>query len=180
MKPIGIKYITNRLGKVIESNEPEGEQVMDKQTSFLMTSMLKDVVQHGTGWRAKALGVPTAGKTGTTNDYHDAWFMGFTADMIAGVWVGFDNPTSLGANETGSRAAAPIWVDFMLSQTDRSDPKDFPMPEGVVTRMIDPETGLLANMWTENAFVEYFKAGTEPTEYAPSIWDTGTKDNQLF
>lgn len=180
MKPIGIKYITDNRGKVIESNEPEGHEVLDKQTSYLITSMLKDVVNYGTGWRARELRVPVAGKTGTTNEYMDAWFLGYTTDIVAGVWVGFDEPTPLGQEETGSRAAAPVWVDFMKAVTDASNAKDFPVPEGIVTRLIDPETGLLANMWTSNARVEYFKEGTEPREFAPSIWDFGDPELSAF
>jgi len=180
MKPIGIKYITDNRGKVIESSEPEGQEVLDRQTAYLMTSMLKDVVNYGTGWRARELRVPVAGKTGTTNEYMDAWFLGYTTDVVAGVWVGFDEPTSLGPEETGSRAAAPVWVDFMKAVTDVNNAKDFPLPEGIVTRLIDPETGLLANMWTRNARVEYFKDGTEPKEFAPSIWDFGDPEFSAF
>jgi penicillin-binding protein 1A len=143
-------------------------------------TMLKDVVNYGTGWRARALRVPTAGKTGTTNDYMDAWFLGYTTDMVTGVWVGYDEPRPLGPEETGSRAAAPIWVDFMKTVTNRTDPRDFPMPEGIVTRLIDPETGLLANMWTKNAVVEYFKEGTEPKDSSHSIWRLDNQDNFDF
>jgi penicillin-binding protein 1A len=171
MKPIGIKYITDRTGRVIENNEPEGKQVMDPRTAFLMTSMLKDVVDYGTGWRVKALGRPTAGKTGTTNEYRDAWFMGYTTDMVTGVWVGFDDFTSLGDEETGSRAASPIWLDFMKDMSAEAAPRDFPVPEGIVRRLIDPETGLLANNWTPKPVLEYFKEGTEPKRTSPSIWD---------
>jgi penicillin-binding protein 1A len=172
MDPIGIKYITDRKGRVIESNEPEGKRVMNVKTAFLMTTMLKDVVSYGTGWRAKALKRPVAGKTGTTNDYRDAWFMGFTTELVAGVWVGFDDMRPLGPEETGSRAAAPIWVDFMKTVSASTTPRDFPVPDGIVSRQIDPVTGLLANRWTENAVVEYFLEGTEPKTYAPSIWQT--------
>jgi penicillin-binding protein 1A len=180
MKPIGIKYIIDRRGSVIESNEPRGKRVLDEQTTFLMTSMLQDVVQHGTGWRAKALKRPVGGKTGTTNDYRDAWFLGFTPDMVAGVWVGYDDMVPLGEKETGSRAAAPIWVNFMKSISANYEPRDFPMPEGITTRLIDRETGLLANSWTENPLLEYFIEGTEPIEVAPSIWQTTEPDNLIF
>ncbi len=180
MEPIGIKYITDHRGKVVESNEPAGNRVMDPQTAFLTTSMMKDVVNYGTGWRARALRVPVAGKTGTTNDNRDAWFLGFTTDMVTGVWVGFDEPRPLGPEETGSRAAAPIWVDFMKSVTNRKSVGDFLPPEGIVTRLIDPSTGLLANTWTKNPKIEYFREGTEPKESAPSIWDESGHDNFAF
>lgn len=171
MQPIGIKYITDSKGRIIESNEPSGTRVLDEDTAFLTTSMLKSVVSQGTGWRAKALRRPTAGKTGTTNDYRDAWFLGYTTDLVTGVWVGFDDPRPLGPEETGSRAAAPIWVDFMLKATRSFERRDFEKPSGIITRRIDPETGLLANKWTKKPMLEYFKEGTEPKEEASTIWD---------
>jgi penicillin-binding protein 1A len=180
MQPIGIKYVTDRKGRVIESNEPTGVRVMNLKAAFLMTSMLRDVVNYGTGRRAKALKRPVAGKTGTTNEYRDAWFLGYTTEMVTGVWVGFDDMKPLGPEETGSRAASPIWVDFMKTVSADTAPRDFPMPDGIVTRLIDPATGLLANRWTENAVLEYFKEGTEPTTYTPTIWQTNEPENPFF
>ena len=89
------------------------ERAISPQHAYLMTHLLEGVVQHGTGQRAKALGRPIAGKTGTSSDYSDAWFIGYTPSLLTGVWVGFDDKTSLGKNETGSRAALPIWNSFM-------------------------------------------------------------------
>ena len=180
MRPIGIKYIIDRRGSVIENNGPEGVRVIDLQTAYLMTTMLQDVVRHGTGWRARALKRPVVGKTGTTNEYRDAWFLGYTRDMIAGVWVGFDDMRPLGEEETGSRSASPIWVDFMKTISANYEPRDFPMPEGITTRLIDRETGLLANRWTEDPLLEYFKEGTEPKDVAPTIWQTMEPDNLIF
>jgi penicillin-binding protein 1A len=180
MKPIGIKYVIDRRGSVVENNEPQGKRVLDEQTAFLMNSMLQDVVSHGTGWRARALGRPVAGKTGTTNEYRDAWFLGYTMDMMAGVWVGYDDMSPLGKDETGSKAAAPIWVDFMKTVSANYEPREFPVPEGITTRLIDRETGLLANRWTDNPLLEYFKEGTEPKEVAPTIWRTTEPDNLIF
>jgi penicillin-binding protein 1A len=166
VKPIAIKYITDSKGRVLESNEPEAEEVMSPQTAFQITSMMQDVVEHGTGWRAKALGRPVAGKTGTTNDYRDAWFVGYTTQVVAAVWVGFDDMRPLGAQETGARAASPIWVSFMKDIAG-GDPDDFHIPEGIVSYMIDPATGLLAR--DESAGVkEFFREGTEPREFTPS------------
>lgn len=166
IKPIAIKYITDSKGRVIESNEPEAEEVMSPQTAFQITSMMQDVVEHGTGWRAKSLGRPVAGKTGTTNDYRDAWFVGYTTQIVAAVWVGFDDMRPLGAQETGARAASPIWVSFMKDIAG-GEPDDFHIPEGIVSYMIDPATGLLAR--DESAGVkEFFRVGTEPREFTPS------------
>lgn len=163
--PITIKYITDSKGRVIESNEPESEEVISPQTAFLTTSMLEDVVRYGTGWRAKALGIPVAGKTGTTNDYRDAWFVGYTTKLVSAVWVGFDDMRSLGVQETGARAASPIWVSFM-SNVAGGDHEEFPVPEGIVSYSIDSSTGLLSK--DESAGTrEYFKEGTEPRQFAP-------------
>jgi penicillin-binding protein 1A len=180
MTPLAIKYVTDRRGKVIKSNTPQEKRVLDPQTSFLITSMMKDAVSYGTGWRARALRRPVAGKTGTTNEYRDAWFLGFTTDMVAGVWVGFDDMKPLGKEETGSRAAAPIWVSFMKDVVGGSEPREFPIPDGIVSRLIDPATGLLANKWTEGTVLEHFKEGTEPTDYSPSIWQINEPANLIF
>ena len=166
VKPIAIKYITDSKGRVLESNEPEAEEVISPQTAFLITSMMEDVVKNGTGWRAKALGRPVAGKTGTTNEYKDAWFVGYTPDLVSAVWVGFDDMKPLGPQETGARAASPIWVSFMKDFLS-GEIEDFTVPEGIVSYTIDSATGLLSK--DESMGVkEYFKEGTEPKKYAPS------------
>ncbi len=164
MKPIAIKYITDARGSVIESNEPEGEQVISSETAFLITSMMEDVVNYGTGWRVKALGRPVAGKTGTTNDYRDAWFVGFTSDIVACVWVGFDDMRPLGNEETGGKAAAPIWLSFVKS-IDTGEPVGFPVPDGIVSYYIDPSNGLLVTDPSQG-IREFFRKGTEPKEYS--------------
>jgi penicillin-binding protein 1A len=176
--PIAIKYIEDSKGRILESNEPESEEVISPQTAFLLTSMLEDVVKYGTGWKAKELGRPVAGKTGTTNDYRDAWFVGYTPDVVTAVWVGFDDMRSLGPQETGARAASPIWTLFMKNYLT-GDPEDFPVPDGVVPEVIDPATGLLSR--DGSGITAYFKAGTEPKEFAPStsIHEPREKDTDL-
>ena len=168
-KPITIKYITDSKGRVLETHEPEPEQAVSPQTAFLITSMMEDVVRYGTGWRARALGRPVAAKTGTTNDYKDAWFVGYTTNLVASVWVGFDNARTLGSQETGGKAAAPIWTSFMSSAV-RDEPEGFIPPEGIVSMVIDPKTGLLSH---GDGIKEYFKEGTQPKQFtaAPSIWE---------
>jgi len=166
IKPIAIKYITDSKGRILESNEPEAEEVISPQTAFLITSMMEDVVRNGTGWRAKALGRPVAGKTGTTNEYKDAWFVGYTPDLVSVVWVGFDDMRPLGPQETGARAASPIWVSFMKGILN-DEPEEFSPPDGIVSCVVDPATGLLSR--DESAGInEYFKEGTEPKQFAPS------------
>ncbi|HBH62059.1 MAG TPA: hypothetical protein DDX85_10055, partial [Nitrospiraceae bacterium] len=131
----------------------------------------------GTGRRARALNRPAAGKTGTTNEYKDAWFIGYTPELVAGVWVGFDDVRTLGERETGSRAAAPIWVSFMNQALAEISPyesgdvekRSFPMPDGIVTAVIDPLTGLLATNNTEK-MVEFFKEGTVPAIHATDVY----------
>lgn len=170
MEPIAIKYIADANGNILENNKPNGERVISPQTAFLTTSMLEEVVNRGTGQRAKELGRPVAGKTGTTNDYKDAWFIGYTPEITAGVWVGFDDMRSLGEKETGARAALPIWVSFMkrvinevstFDEGDSGDTKGFSVPEGIVSAVIDPSTGKLATKNSEK-MVEFFKEGTVP------------------
>jgi penicillin-binding protein 1A len=163
--PVGVKYILDSGGNVIENNKSAGVRAIDPQTAFLTTSMLEDVVNQGTGGKAKALNRPVAGKTGTTNDYKDAWFIGYTNELAAGVWVGFDDMRTLGKNETGSSAAAPIWVSFMQKALSSSgeEIKPFHVPDGIVTAVIDPLTGLLATNDSEK-MVEFFKEGSLPKE----------------
>lgn len=170
VQPSPIKFIVDDKGRVVESNDPAPEQVISSQTSFLITSMMEDVVRYGTGWRAKALGRPVAGKTGTTNDYKDAWFVGFSTNLTACVWVGFDNSKTLGSQETGARAALPIWVSFMKNAL-KGEPEEFTQPEGIVSYFIDPESGLLSH--TNSGITEYFKDGSQPKEFSPytSIWE---------
>lgn len=164
MKPLSIKYVADSKGQILESNEPEGEEAISPQTSFLITSMMEDVVTYGTGWRIKALGRPVAGKTGTTNDYKDAWFVGYTPEMAVSVWVGFDDMRPLGNRETGASAASPIWLNFMRS-VDTGERTGFTMPEGIVSFPIDAANGLLVKPGT-SGLKEYFKAGAQPKEYS--------------
>lgn len=179
IRPIAVKYIKGSDGSVLESNEPEATEAILPTTAFLITSMMEDVVRSGTGWRAKALGRPVAGKTGTTNDYRDAWFVGYSPNLTAAVWVGFDDAKTLGAQETGARAASPIWVLFMKNILTGT-PEEFGIPDGIVTRSIDPATGLLAKDELSGV-IEYFKEGTEPTQHAASasIRKTREQDSNL-
>jgi len=173
-KPIFIKKILDRDGNLLEENQPlfypkespDGERVLTPQTAYLMTHLLEGVVQNGTGWKAKALRRPVAAKTGTTDQFLDAWFIGYTPEFITGVWVGFDDETSLGENETGSRAASPIWVTFMSKVLKDKPLQDFPIPEGIEFVKIDPRTGLIG--LGRETILECFREGTGPTQEALS------------
>jgi penicillin-binding protein 1A len=108
-----INRVTDYDGDVLEENFPQPYDVIDTETASVMVDLLQEVVRSGTATRAQSLNRPAGGKTGTTNDYTDAWFLGFTADLTAGVWIGFDEKVNLGTGETGGRAALPIWISFM-------------------------------------------------------------------
>jgi penicillin-binding protein 1A len=113
VEPVFVLKVTDRHGNVLEEMAPERKKVIEKNTAYIMTSLLEGVVKHGTGWRVRELKRPVAGKTGTTNNLFDAWFVGYTPQFITGVWVGLDEEAPLGKGETGSRAASPIWLGFM-------------------------------------------------------------------
>jgi penicillin-binding protein 1A len=163
-EPIFITRILDRNGNVLESHEPEKNRVLDKATAYIMTHMLKSVVESGTGRRVRALGRPAAGKTGTTNNLNDAWFLGFTPTLVTGVWVGFDEEQSLGRGETGSRAASPIWLGFMQDALKDKPVLEFSIPESVIFSQIDSKTGLLPGPESTKTRFEVFKEGTVPTE----------------
>lgn len=164
--PIFVTRIVDRDGRVLEEAEDRREPVISPATAYIVTSLLESVVQEGTGQRVKALGRPVAGKTGTTDDLHDAWFMGYTPGFTTGVWVGFDDETPLGDGETGARAASPIWLGFMQTLLQDRPVEVFTVPEGVVFAKVDAETGLLAIAESRETRFECFKEGTEPTTYS--------------
>ena len=167
IKPIYVKRVLDRNGQAIEENQPETVQAISKETAFLMTDLLGAVITEGTGWRIRAMKRPAAGKTGTTNDLKDAWFMGYTPGLVTGVWVGYDDAKEMGKGETGSRAASPIWLGFM-SETVKGKPvKDFKVPEGIVFAKIDARTGFLAGRYSKKTVFQSFKEGTEPKKYSP-------------
>jgi penicillin-binding protein 1A len=179
VKPCFITKILDRYGNVLEENQPESEKVIEKSTAYIMTNLLQGVVQHGTGWRVKALDRPVAGKTGTTNDLHDAWFLGYTPRYVTGAWVGFDEGKPLGVDETGSRAASPIWIEFMQAVLKDKPVRAFQVPDGVVFAKIDAETGLLAIPESKKTIFECFKEGTVPTEYTKKPGSI-TEPDQFF
>ena len=165
VEPVFIRRIQDRNENVIYEADPLKEKVIDKPTAYIMTNLLEGVVKHGTGHRTKALRRPAAGKTGTTNNLFDAWFVGYTPQYITGTWVGFDDERSLGKGETGSRSASPIWLGFMKRIHEGLPIEVFPVPEGIVFSKIDAETGLLPIPESAETIFECFKEGTVPTEY---------------
>jgi penicillin-binding protein 1A len=145
--PHYITRVTDYEGRVLEEDFPEVKDVVSQRTARIMTSMLREVVLHGTGIAAAKLPFPVAGKTGTTNDFTDAWFMGFSPTMTCGVWVGYDEKKSLGAKETGAHAALPIWMNFMTAAMTGKDPGDFqpaPIVPHAAQKVDTPDTAAAA------------------------------------
>jgi penicillin-binding protein 1A len=211
VKPIFIKKIVTLKGEVLEENYPyveleekeeveEGngeasspvlrERVISPQHAFIMTHLLEGVVQHGTGQRAKVLNRPIAGKTGTSSDYTDAWFVGYSPTLLTAVWVGFDEKTSLGKDETGARAALPIWIAFMSEALADSPVEEFKAPEGIVMKKVNIETGLPTHEESNETIIEAFVEGMLPEEKederksespsSPSIRDILPKESPSY
>lgn len=161
-EPLLITRIVDRTGKVLEENKPLLTEAISPQTAYLITNLLQSVVEEGTGRSVKALGRPCAAKTGTTNDMRDAWFIGYTPDLLAGTWVGFDIEKPLGKKETGAVAASPIWLRFMQEVLEGTPKKVFRIPEGIVFRQIDKETGKPPTGQSTNVIFECFKEDSAP------------------
>ncbi len=185
IKPSMIDRIQDRYGKTIfkheericdacnapsweGQDEPEitdtREQVLDPMTAYQITSMMEGVVKRGTAPVVRKVGVPIAGKTGTTNDEKDAWFVGYATDLSVGVYVGYDNPRAMGRGQTGGQLAAPIFTDFMKKAFANKKPVEFRVPAGIKLLPIDPKTGLLARAGNPGVIMEAFKPGTSPPD----------------
>jgi penicillin-binding protein 1A len=180
-KPITIRRVEDRDGRVLFTAEESSTKAISPTTAFLMSTMLADVVNAGTAARARSLGfsLPAAGKTGTTNDFKDAWFIGFTPSLIAGVWVGFDQPRTIVRNGFAGDVAVPIWASFMKAATRGEKPQYFKAPAGVTTASVCRLSGKLANEGCEDVevvdergglthrsmvYTEYFARDTVPVE----------------
>ena len=164
-EPLFIRSVVSAEGDIEESNSPQTRAVLDPRVAFLVTSLMEDVINHGTGYPARAMGftAPAAGKTGTS---HDGWFAGYTSNLLCVVWVGFDDNRDLGL--AGGQAAAPIWGEFMkraVALPGFHDTRTFEPPAGVVQEIIDPQSGQLATPLCPQTANEYFIVGSEPTQY---------------
>ncbi len=157
----------------------ERERIIDEARAYQMVNILEGAVQRGTGRRAKAIGKPVAGKTGTSNDSRDAWFLGFTPDLAVGVYVGFDTPRTLGRKETGSSAALPVFVDFMQQALADKPATPFRVPSGVRLVRVDADSGLLPGPTTSSVIMEAFIPGTEPKEATPENYDTYETETEI-
>jgi len=185
--PTYITRIKDRNGRILESIDPADfatgmaedqrlirkppRRVISPETAYLITNIMESVVQEGTGWRAKALGRPSAGKTGTTNDLKDAWYVGYIPQLACVSWVGYDQERPLGKSETGSRAAAPAWVNFMKAAIKQYPVANFKVPDSIEFHPVDKKNGLLLAEDDDKAYYEAFAPGTAPTKLS--------KDDQL-
>jgi penicillin-binding protein 1A len=190
--PSYINKIVDRTGRILESIDPADftkgmdadqrlireppRRVISPETAYLITNIMESVVRDGTGWRAKALGRPVAGKTGTTNDLKDAWFIGYIPQLACVSWVGYDQERPLGRGETGSRAAAPAWVAFMQEAVKQYPAAQFPVPDSVEFFPIDEKSGKLLADDDPQALIEVFAPGTAPTEYASNEKPPAARD----
>ncbi|MDX1764965.1 MAG: penicillin-binding transpeptidase domain-containing protein, partial [bacterium] len=155
--PRNISRVYDRNGHLIEKHEAKQRVALDEETAFLITYLLQGVVQSGTGQLAQALARPVAAKTGTTDDYSDAWFIAYTPELVTGVWVGYDERRPIGRGETGARAAGPIWLEFMMETLKHKAPSFFPVPPSLVFRRIDARTGDPAVAETTEVIEEAFR-----------------------
>jgi len=142
----------------------ERDQILDPMTAYQITSMMEGVVQRGTATKVKELGVPIAGKTGTTNEEKDVWFVGFTPDIVTGVFLGYDNPTPMGRGATGGGMAAPVFIDFMREALKDRKPIEFQPPEGMEIIAVNRKSGMRASGSGPDVIMEAFKPGTGPSD----------------
>lgn len=165
-KPVMVLKVEDKSGAVLERHSPRPTEVLSEATSATVTSMLQSVMDHGTGYPARAAGftIPAAGKTGTMDEYKDAWFVGYIPSLTCGVWVGYDEKRFIGPGMTGGRAALPVWTEVMLAATRGRPVEAFPSPAGTVERMVCAETGMLATVACPNTTSEVFAEGAEPSE----------------
>ena len=182
--PFLIRRVETTEGEVLFTASPRADRAVSESTAFLITNMMADVVNSGTAWQARRVGftLPAAGKTGTTNDYHDAWFVGYTPHLAAGVWVGYDQPRTIMRNGYAGDLAVPLWGRFMSAATSGDKPDNFKAPRTITSATICRITGKLATgdcygatsvdrngniVSGQSVYTEYFVRGTQPTDYCP-------------
>jgi penicillin-binding protein 1A len=165
--PLLLVRVSTPSGTVLEEHQASFQDGTSPAVAYLITSLMRSVVEEGTAAQVRELNRPAAGKTGTTNEYRDAWFDGYTPTLLASAWVGFDDHSSLGPGESGAKAALPVWLRFMKAAVEGSATSDFEVPPGVVLVRVDPSTGLLAGPHLPGR-QEAFLEGTAPVSEAPA------------
>ena len=165
IEPYGVVEVMDANGRLIWRVKPQKKAVMSRESAAIITDMLRSVIQNGTAKKAKVIQRPIAGKTGTTDEFKDALFIGFSPSITTGVWVGQDTFATIGKGETGARAALPIWIEFMQKALLNRPVQYFDIPDDVVKVSIDPSTGLLTKDDSPNAVKALFKKGTEPKSF---------------
>lgn len=169
-QPYAIERVEDRYGRTLESHVPKSREALDEQASYLTTSMLRSVLDHGTAWKARkdyGFTAPAAGKTGTTDDYSDAWFVGYVPQLACGVWVGFDEKKPIGPRMTGAAAALPVWCAFMNAAVETYGVADFTPPPGIVEVETCMTSGAVANPACPKSSRDAFRVGDAPTRGCP-------------
>lgn len=167
VKQFSVSHVEDSHGKILNRHIPTEEEALSPQTAYLITSLLKAVVDGGTGVRAKEIKRPLAGKTGTTNENKDLWFVGYTPDLVAAAWMGYDDATSLGRKLSSGSTLVPWWTAIMKRLMADVPVRDFPVPEDVVFSKVDSETGFLSVPTCPKRSLVAFKKGTEPSQFCP-------------
>ena len=174
-EPFAIRKVTDSQGRILEQHLPDPQEVMRPETAYVLVNVMKGVIERGTGARAKVLERPLAGKTGTSSDAGDVWFVGFSPSLVAGVWLGYDQRRSLGGHAaTGGALALPIWIQFMQKALAGTEREDFPVPDNVVSMPVNLMTGRPAPD-ERGTVLEYYIGGTEPKKTAASGAPPATK-----
>lgn len=174
VEPRYVRSIKDRQGSILYETQITAREVIPAETAYVTLNMMRGVIERGTATPARSLKRPIGGKTGTTDDYSDAWFIGYTPSLVAGVWVGFDTKKSLGRGEVGARAALPIWVDFVGQVLKERPVEQFAVPPGVTHARVDRLTGLLAGPACTDVIDEIFVKGTEPNRYCSEEYHGAT------
>ena len=180
-QPRLIRRVTTADGRVLYESKVTATEVVSPSTAYLVTSMLEDVVDAGTGAQVRSLGfqLPAAGKTGTTNEYRDAWFIGYTPTLATGVWVGYDKPRTIVPGGYAAQLAVPLWTRYMRAATRDDRPRAFRVPDSIVGVEICPLSGKLATEACRrdpqvHTYTEHFAHGTAPGDFCPYHWQTGS------
>jgi penicillin-binding protein 1A len=167
MRPYSVIRVIDRQGTLLEETSPQGDSALSAQSAYLITRLMQAVVQEGTGSHARRLNRPVAGKTGTTQEMRDVWFVGFVPDLAAAVWIGYDDFVPLGKKLTSAGTSVPLWTDFMAESLNYVTNRDFPVPPGIVFSKIDRDTGYLALPTCPRVVLEAFRQGAAPKDFCP-------------